>query len=297
MAVDDNVWLFSYGTLQQAEVQRKLFGRTLQCHEDTLIGFEIKIVTITDPSAIRTSGTDRHPMLRRSDPTNAVKGSVLRLCTADLEAADRYEAADYERIPVILNSGRNAFVYVERAGTATSTSIDAVNFVTPNRATFDRLLPVARRIFTDAFAERYDAAKFERFCDLTYSPDGSMARDFLSQDVRWRVAMIDGEPIGYAKLTSLRAPAPQPAPGAMELQQIYVLYNWHGTGVADRLIQWAIRAAQEAGAPELYLTVFQHNFRAKRFYRRYGFEDVGRCTFQLGDQVDEDRIWRRLLVT
>ena len=33
--------------------------------------------------------------------------------------------------------------------------------------------------------------------------------------------------------------------------------------------------------------------RAKRFYARYGFKEVGRCTFQPGDRVDDDRIWCR----
>jgi ribosomal protein S18 acetylase RimI-like enzyme len=83
--------------------------------------------------------------------------------------------------------------------------------------------------------------------------------------------------------------------GAMELQQIYVLSAWHGTGVAQDLMEWAVERARQAGAPELYLTVFDHNERAKKFYRRNGFAEVGRCTFILGDRVDDDRVWRRPL--
>jgi GNAT superfamily N-acetyltransferase len=61
-----------------------------------------------------------------------------------------------------------------------------------------------------------------------------MSRDFADPDVHWHVAAVQGEPIGYAKLTPLRAPASRPRAGAMELQQIYVLSDWHGTGVASR---------------------------------------------------------------
>jgi GNAT superfamily N-acetyltransferase len=109
------------------------------------------------------------------------------------------------------------------------------------------------------------------------------------------VATVQGEPIGYAKLTPLRAPVSQPRAGAMELQQIYVLSDWHGAGVAARLMEWGLATARAQGAPDIYLTVFDHNERAKRFYARYGFEDVGRCTFQLGERIDEDRIWRSRL--
>lgn len=49
------------------------------------------------------------------------------------------------------------------------------------------------------------------------------------------------------------------------------------------------------GAPEIYLTVFDHNQRAKRFYARHGFEEVGHCTFRLGERVHDDRVWRKPL--
>jgi ribosomal protein S18 acetylase RimI-like enzyme len=60
-------------------------------------------------------------------------------------------------------------------------------------------------------------------------------------------------------------------------------------------MEWGLATARAQGAPEIYLTVFDHNERAKRFYARHGFEEVGRCTFQLGERVDDDRIWRARL--
>ena len=57
----------------------------------------------------------------------------------------------------------------------------------------------------------------------------------------------------------------------------------------------ALATASADDAPEIYLTVFDHNERAKRFYRRYGFAEAARCTFTLGDRVDDDRVWRLTL--
>lgn len=170
-----------------------------------------------------------------------------------------------------------------------------VSLIVPNAEDFQRLLPVARHIFTATFAHDYDKSEFEAFCDKVYWLGGSMSRDFDAADVHWQVATVAGAPIGYAKLTPLRAPAADALPNSLELQQIYVLPYWHGTGVADRLIRWGIATALQLEAPEIYLTVFDHNERAKRFYARHGFEEVGRCTFQLGDRIDDDRIWRRSL--
>jgi len=109
-------WLFSYGTLRQASVQRALFGREVESVGEVLTGFIVDTITITDPSVIEQSGSDRHPILRRAAQGEEVHGAALALTTAELEAADRYEADDYVRIAVVLGSGRAAFVYVERGG-------------------------------------------------------------------------------------------------------------------------------------------------------------------------------------
>ena len=178
----------------------------------------------------------------------------------------------------------------------TTSTPPEVSFASPETQFVTRLLPVARRIFTETFSHLYDRDAFEAFCDKTYAVDGPMAKDLADQNVQWRVAAVGDEPIGYAKLTPLRAPAPNPREGARELQQIYVLSSWHGKGVAEKLMNWAVESALEANASELYLTVFDHNERAKRFYARHGFTEVGNCTFTLGDRVDDDRIWRKSLL-
>jgi gamma-glutamylcyclotransferase (GGCT)/AIG2-like uncharacterized protein YtfP len=105
--------LFSYGTLQLGEVQRSVFGREVATEPDALPGFRVEWLTITDPHVVAVSGSDRHPVVRRSaDPADAVPGSVLTLTPEDLAAADAYEVDDYRRELVSLRSGRAAWVYL-----------------------------------------------------------------------------------------------------------------------------------------------------------------------------------------
>jgi hypothetical protein len=107
-------WLFSYGTLRDPAVQAALFGRQLQAIDDALVGFCVDQVRITDVKVIRTSGSDVHPILRRGAVSDRVAGAALRVTPADLAAADRYEVADYRRVPVVLASGRPAYAYLGR---------------------------------------------------------------------------------------------------------------------------------------------------------------------------------------
>jgi diamine N-acetyltransferase len=173
---------------------------------------------------------------------------------------------------------------------------ETIRFFSPAKGLTAALGLMARQAFSDTFAHIYDPVPFRQFLEEAYGPGGKMERDFADPSIRWRVAAIDDQPIGYAKLSPLVAPAPAPQPRAMELRQLYVLRPWHGRGVAEELMKWAIDTARAEGAPEIYLTVFDHNMRAKRFYTRHGFSEVGHCIFRLGDRVDDDRVWRKTLL-
>ena len=106
-----------------------------------------------------------------------------------------------------------------------------------------------------------------------------------------RIAQDDGAPAGYAKLGPPSLPFPVTGPTA-ELRQLYVLQPWHGSGVARTLMDWALGEARARGAEQLFLSVFVDNHRARRFYARYGFEEVGTYDFMVGTHADEDLILR-----
>lgn len=170
-----------------------------------------------------------------------------------------------------------------------------VAYVVPDRPNLIRLLPVARFIFSATFADRFDPLELARFCDRVYALDGAMADDFDNPHVDWLLAMDGQQPIGYAKVTPLRAPATGAPPDARELQQIYVLPQWQGAGIASGLMTRVLETAIRRGASALYLTVFDFNVRATRFYARHGFCKVGVCDFVLEQTVIEDGIWRRMV--
>jgi hypothetical protein len=49
-------YLFSYGTLQKEQVQLETFGRILQGEKDTLLGYQLDMIEITDPEVLRKAG-------------------------------------------------------------------------------------------------------------------------------------------------------------------------------------------------------------------------------------------------
>jgi ribosomal protein S18 acetylase RimI-like enzyme len=154
------------------------------------------------------------------------------------------------------------------------------------------LADLHRRSFVETFAHLYRPEDLGSFLDRL-SEEGFRA-ELLDGRHQVRFAEADGVPVAFVKLGPITLPV-EPARPALEFRQLYVLKGWQGAGVAQALSEWAIGQARSRGAEALYLSVFTENHRAKAFYRRYGFTYVGPYKFMVGEQADEDEIWKLIL--
>lgn len=107
-------FLFSYGTLQQNQVQLSTFGRGLAGTPDELVGFILAEVRIDFKSVLAISGKEYHPMARFTGSLkNRVPGTVFEVSEDELQQSDQYEVDNYQRIQATLASGKVAWVYAE----------------------------------------------------------------------------------------------------------------------------------------------------------------------------------------
>jgi hypothetical protein len=106
--------LFSYGSLQQEDVQLSTFGRRLQGRPDELPGFEPTLAKIADPEVAARIGKTHHANVAFNGNANSrVPGVVFEVTEDELIPVDRYEADfSYRRIGATLASGTQAWVYV-----------------------------------------------------------------------------------------------------------------------------------------------------------------------------------------
>lgn len=106
--------IFSYGTLQLADVQLSTFGRRLDGERDRLLGYELTFIDIHDATVMKRLKKTQHNNLRPTgNDDDAVEGTALTVTDAELMRADAYEAQDhYKRILVRLSSGSDAWVYI-----------------------------------------------------------------------------------------------------------------------------------------------------------------------------------------
>ena len=143
--------------------------------------------------------------------------------------------------------------------------------------------------FAATFGHLYAEADLAAF--LCKMDSDAFEGELASADFAFRLAEDGGRLAGYAKLGPNDLPGKAP-PQTLELYQLYLRAGWHGTGVAQRLMDWVIAEARRRGASHLQLSVFVDNHRARRFYEKYGFAEVGNYVFMVGTHEDDDRIMR-----
>ena len=108
--------LFSYGTLQQRDVQLANYGRRLSGSPDTLRGYRLETVAIDDPEIVRLSGKPVHWIACHSgNPADCIAGTRFEISAAELAATDAYETGAYARVEVLLDSGFRAWCYIRPA--------------------------------------------------------------------------------------------------------------------------------------------------------------------------------------
>ena len=153
----------------------------------------------------------------------------------------------------------------------------------------DAIDALFRKSFCDTFAHLYRAEDLEAF--LGKFTKEAWESELADERYAFQLAEADGTPVGYVKLGPPVLPVETKGP-AIELRQFYLLHEWRGAGVAHALMEWAMEEARARGAREMILSVYTDNCRARRFYERYGFQEVGPYTFMVGSQPDEDIIMR-----
>jgi len=156
------------------------------------------------------------------------------------------------------------------------------------------LAELAARTFEETFAAHNEPEDMALYLASAYGTSRQQ-KELLDPDVTTLLAEVDRELAGYAQLRSGVTPECVSGEAPFELWRFYVARSWHGRGVAHALMRRVELEASRRGARTLWLGVWEHNERAKAFYRKNGFVDAGSHVFMVGTDAQTDRILVRQL--
>ncbi|GHA69514.1 GNAT family N-acetyltransferase [Pontibacter akesuensis] len=143
------------------------------------------------------------------------------------------------------------------------------------------------RTFEETFSESNDPADMAAFKYTMYSP-ALQAAELADPETEFVLVEASGEAIAYMKLYKGEAPMEIKGNKPLQVSRLYIAAAWLGRGLGDQLMQKALAKAATEGFDVVWLTVWEHNERAKRFYHKYGFREMGELEFILGQDVQRD---------
>ncbi|MBL7723641.1 MAG: GNAT family N-acetyltransferase [Chitinophagaceae bacterium] len=139
---------------------------------------------------------------------------------------------------------------------------------TPADAKYIALL--ARITFREAFGHVWDKDVLVNYLATTFSVQKMESSLQKENNVFW-LAFADGLPVGYLKLkkhcpyNTIEDPAPA------QLQKIYVLNDFIGNTIGEKLQNEAFNELQTLDKETLWLAVWDGNPKAICFYEKHGF--------------------------
>lgn len=156
------------------------------------------------------------------------------------------------------------------------------------------LAELGARTFAETFAADNRPEDMNAYVASSFSLN-QQAAELSDPHSLFLIAEINGTAAGYARMRGGTAPAEVTNNKPIELVRLYVSQDWIGRGIGARLMQSCLTEATQTGYSTIWLGVWEHNLRARAFYRKWNFHEVGRHDFQLGNDLQTDILMQRFL--
>jgi GNAT superfamily N-acetyltransferase len=145
------------------------------------------------------------------------------------------------------------------------------------------------RTFQDSFAAYNRPEDMEAFLASHYRPEIQVAE--LEDPLNlYLLAEVAGGPAGFALMRDSPCEPGVPGERPLQLCRLYVDRPFLGAKVGAALMLRVLDEARARGHDVLWLGVWEHNERARAFYARWGFVEVGEMSFKLGSDLQRDLV-------
>lgn len=163
----------------------------------------------------------------------------------------------------------------------------AIRIIKATTAEATQISVVGKQSFYDAFHSIFiNKNELAKYLNHTYSME-KLKGSISNTNNLFFVAYDDDKPVGFAKIKKQSPHQQIKANTQTELQKIYVLKEYHGSGVGLTLLNTVLDAAREIGPELMWLNVHVTNSKAKRFYEKNGFVQAGKHYHTIGTQKFE----------
>lgn len=163
------------------------------------------------------------------------------------------------------------------------------------RPCFSTDLEVLRELgivtFKAAFEAQNNPEDFRDYLEKAFSRD-QLIRELQHPHMQFYFVLQRDKIIGYFKINTNSGQSEPESEDAAELERIYILPDFIGTGIGSKVITYILSLAKSMNKRYLWLGVWEHNQGAIRFYERHGFVKFGEHPYYVGNDCQTDWMMR-----
>ncbi|MDC0485529.1 GNAT family N-acetyltransferase [Flavobacteriaceae bacterium] len=142
--------------------------------------------------------------------------------------------------------------------------------------------------FKETFEDQNTPENMQWYFENTMNID-HIQEELLNPDSSFYFAYNQNQTIGYLKLNFNNAQTENVLKNnGFEIERIYIKKEFQGNGFGSELFSIAINLGIKKGCNQLWLGVWEHNYKALAFYKKKGLIAFDHHVFQLGDDPQTD---------
>lgn len=154
---------------------------------------------------------------------------------------------------------------------------------------------ISRQTFYETFAAKNSKENMDMHMAQYYTLEKIQAE--LNDPCNiFLLAYSDNRLAGYAKMNDHIKEEAKELENPIEIERIYSIKEMIGKGIGKKLMETCLDIAREKNKIEIWLGVWEFNYRAIEFYTHWGFEKSGEHNFPVGNDPQTDWLMKKKLI-
>lgn len=149
---------------------------------------------------------------------------------------------------------------------------------------------LAVQVWLDTYATEGIRDVFTEYVWNELSPQ-NITKKFVEDDHKFFTVKKNNHLIGFVEMNE-ESPSPMDENSRLEIDKLYIQNNFCGKNIGTDIINFLCDYYKSSEFNEMWLTVYENNLRAIKFYQKNNFLETGEFYFQL-----EDESHRNLVMT
>ncbi len=166
-------------------------------------------------------------------------------------------------------------------------SMDNIDIKKVTSDDIEQLQKISRQTFSETYSGLNTEEDMRKYLSENLSIE-KLASEVSNKNSQFYFAISGNDIVGFLKLNFGKAQTELKDDDALEIERIYVLREYQGRNIGQLFYEKSIEIASQINADYIWLGVWEKNPKAISFYKKNGFIEFGRHTFQLGNDRQMD---------